>query len=145
MTLAVALNILVAILLAVAIVAAAMLNRRFAAFRNAKAEFEQVIERFNLAAARAEGGVNGLRASADTAGSALQQSIARAQALRGDFAALIERAERSAAALNDATRANAVAPVTPPVEPVRPLRAVKPAPVAVTADTDLLKSLSSLR
>ena len=51
MTLPVLLDVLVVVLLATAIVVAFSLNRRLAAFRAAKAEFEQVIERFNIAAA----------------------------------------------------------------------------------------------
>ena len=129
-----------ALLLVAAIVAAIILNRRFKAFREAKAEFEQVIERFNLAAARAEGGVNGLRSSADVAGTALQQSISKAQTLHNDLEALVRRAEAASSALVVAARPAA------PAEPVRAARPLKPA--ASDADIlnpELLKSLSSLR
>jgi hypothetical protein len=133
----------VALLLVAAIVAAFILNRRFAAFREAKAEFEQVIERFNVAAARAEGGVNGLKSSADASGASLQQSIIQAQTQRNELDALVRRAEAAAAALAKAARGNAAA--APAAEPVR---APRPAKVASDADLlspDLLKSLSSLR
>ena len=51
-----------------AIGVAIVLNRRLAAFRAAKAEFEQVIERFNIAAARAEAGVNALKLTGEVTG-----------------------------------------------------------------------------
>lgn len=140
MTLAVALDILVALLLMAAIVAAVMLNRRFAAFRATRAEFEQVIERFNMAAARAEAGVNGLKANAEATGAALQQAIVKAQALRTDLALLIERAEASSASLSVAARIGAAAdmPRSRPTATSRP-------PAAVGGDAALLKSFSSLR
>ena len=143
MTLAVVLDIVVALLLVAAIVAAFVLNRRFAAFREAKAEFEQVIERFNVAAARAEGGVNGLKSSADVSGASLQQSIIQAQTLRNELDALVRRAEAAAAALAKAARGNAA-----PAPAAEPVRAPRPAKVGSDSDLlspDLLKSLSSLR
>jgi ABC-type Na+ efflux pump permease subunit len=142
-TLAVVLDIVVALLLVAAIIAAFILNRRFAAFREAKAEFEQVIERFNLAAARAEGGVNGLKNSADATGASLQQSINQAQALRNELDALVRRAEGASSALAIAARGNAASAVAP-----EPVRAPRPSKVASDTDLlspDLLKSLSSLR
>lgn len=142
MTLSVVLDVVVALLLVAAIAAAFVLNRRFTAFREAKAEFEQVVERFNLAAARAEGGVNSLRASADASGAALQQSITRAQALRSDLDALVRRAEAASAALTVVTRGV----TSPAAEPVRAPRPAKTAGSdADLLNTDLLKSLSSLR
>lgn len=157
MTLGVVLDIVVAVLLIAAIGSAFMLNRRFAAFREAKAEFEQVIERFNLAAGRAENGVAGLRTGADAVGSSLQQTIHKAQAVRADLVALIERAEANAAAIDLAARVSAAVeepkPAPQPMDAVRPLRAVRPvaaasaaAPAeAAAAPVGLLKSLSSLR
>jgi hypothetical protein len=140
MTLAVALDILVALLLVAAIVAAVMLNRRFAAFRATRAEFEQVIERFNLAAARAEAGVNGLKANAEATGASLQQAIVKAQALRTDLALLIERAEASSASLSVVARIGAAADT-----PRSRASATSRPPAAAGGDADLLRSLSSLR
>lgn len=144
MTLAVVLDVVVAVLLVAAIAAAVILNRRFKAFREAKTEFEQVIERFNLAAARAEGGVNGLKSSADVTGASLQHSIAQAQTLRRDLDALVRRAEAASAALTAAARGPAVT-ATAPAEPVRAPRPSKVASDADLLNPDLLKSLSSLR
>ncbi len=147
MSLAVFLDIVIAVLLTVAIAAAWVLNRRLAAFREAKAEFEQFIERFNTAAARAEAGVNALKLSSDATGRALQQTVVRAQALRDEMTFLIERAEpmidRLAATHRAATEAPAAEPArAPAAAPVRPRPAAKP---AADAETDLLKTLSSLR
>ena len=142
MALSVVLDVVVALLLVAAIVAAFILNRRFSAFREAKAEFEQVVERFNLAAARAEGGVNSLRASADATGTALQQSITKAQTLRNDLDALMRRAEAASAALA-VTGRTAAAPAPETVRAPRPVKAA--VADADLLNTDLLKSLSSLR
>jgi len=145
-TLPVILDIVVAVLLAAAIVAAFILNRRFSAFREAKAEFEQIIERFNLAAARAEGGVNGLRSSADATGASLQQAITKGQTLSRDLDALVRRAEAASAALAVAARGATASAPAPASEPARAPRPAKPATSdADLLNTDLLKSLSSLR
>jgi len=48
------LDVVVAALLVVAIGAAVVLNRRLAALRAARSDFEQFVERFNTAAARAD-------------------------------------------------------------------------------------------
>jgi Domain of unknown function (DUF6468) len=151
------LDIVVTVLLAVAIGFAYVLNRRLAAFRSARSDFEQFIERFNTAAGRAEAGVNALKLSSDATGRALQQSILRAQALRDEIAFLVERAEpmmdrlaaahKAAAAVVDAPRARPA-----PAAAARPAPARAPAPretvpqaAAPAGETDLLKALSSLR
>jgi len=105
------------LLLVAAIGVAIVLNRRLAAFRAAKAEFEQVIERFNTAAARAEAGVNALKLTGEVTGGALQQTVARAQSLRDELSFLTERAEPMVDRLTTAHRAasaRAAAPVPAP-------------------------------
>ena len=151
MTLTVVLDVVVAVLLVVAIGAAVVLNRRLAAFRAARADFEQFIERFNTAAARAESGVNALKLTSDATGRVLQQTVVRAQALRDEMAFLIERAEPMIDRLSAAHRAAAdsVRPAAGPardqaVPPAAPKVAAKPASPAA-AEPDLLKTLSSLR
>ncbi len=150
------LDLLVIALLITAIGVAVVLNKRLAAFRAAKGEFEQIIERFNTAAARAETGLNAMRMSGAESGQALQQNIVTARALRDELTFLVERAEpivdrlgavaRAAVPRTPETRA-----ATPKPEPAK----AAPAPAAPTpqptqaagkpADTDLLKYLSSLR
>jgi hypothetical protein len=149
------LDIIVTVLLAIAIGFAYVLNRRLAAFRSARSDFEQFIERFNTAAARAETGVNALKLSGDATGRALQQSILRAQALRDEIAFLVERAEPMLDRLAAAHKlAAAEAPRPRPVAaaPARPAPAKAPLPREVAAaaaapagENDLLKALSSLR
>jgi biopolymer transport protein ExbB/TolQ len=148
MSLMVFLDIVVAILLVVAIGAAIVLNRRLAAFRAARNDFEQFIERFDTAAARAEAGVNALRMTSDATGRVLQQTVVRAQALRDEIAFLVERAEPMVDRLSTAHRAAAEA-VRPRPAPVAPISVQSPPPAANAAassgDADLLKTLSSLR
>ena len=151
------LDIVVTVLLSVAIGFAWVLNRRLAAFRLARSDFEQFIERFNTAAARAEAGVNALKLGSDASGRALQQSIVQAQALRDELTFLIERAEpmqnRLAAAhraASDLPRPTAPAaassrPVAARETPRRPAAAPVAVAAASAADPDLLKALSSLR
>jgi len=141
------LDVVVAALLVVAIGAAVVLNRRLAALRAARNDFEQFVERFNAAAARAEAGVNTLKMTSDATGRVLQQTVVRAQALRDEIAFLIERAEPMIDRLSTAHRAAAEvarprpSAVTP--APVQPPPAAKPA--ASPGESDLLKTLSSLR
>jgi hypothetical protein len=141
------LDIVVAILLVVAIGAAIVLNRRLAAFRAARSDFEQFIARFDAAAARAEAGVNALKMTSDATGRVLQQTVVRAQALRDEVAFLIERAEPMLDRLSIAHRAAAEAARPRPAPASAP--APVPPPVAKAAapsdETDLLKTLSSLR
>ena len=141
------LDVVVAILLVVAIGAAIVLNRRLAAFRAARSDFEQFIERFNTAAARAEAGVNALKMTSDATGRVLQQTVVRGQALRDELAFLIERAEPMVDRLSSAHRAAAAAarprPAPPAPGPVQPPAAAKHA--APSGESDLLKTLSSLR
>jgi len=151
MSLVVFLDVVVAVLLVVAIGAAIVLNRRLAAFRAARADFEQFIERFNTAAARAESGVNTLKLTSDATGRALQQSIVRAQALRDEINFLVERAEPMIDRLSSAHRAAADAVRPRPAEaPARPAAkretaGREAATAAPAGESNLLKTLSSLR
>ncbi|MBV8536101.1 MAG: hypothetical protein JO128_10945 [Alphaproteobacteria bacterium] len=146
MTLMAVLDVVVAILLVVAIGAAIVLNRRLAAFRAARGDFELFIERFNTAAARAEAGVNALKMTSDATGRVLQQTVIRAQALRDELAFLIERAEPMVDRLSTAHRAAAEAarPRPAPAAPA-PVQAPPAAAKAPSGESDLLKTLSSLR
>ncbi len=143
------LDVVVAILLVIAIGAAVVLNRRLAAFRAARGDFEQFIERFDMAAARAEAGVNALKMTSDATGRVLQQTVVRAQALRDEVAFLIERAEPMLDRLSTAHRAAAEAARARPVPAAAPAPVPPPPPVAKAAapssEPDLLKALSSLR
>jgi hypothetical protein len=140
------LDVVVAVLLVVAIGAAVVLNRRLAAFRAARSEFEQFIQRFDTAAARAEAGVNALKLTSDATGRVLQQTVVRAQALRDEIAFLVERAEPMIDRLSTAHRAAAeVARPRPAPAASAPVQAPAAKAAPAPAESDLLKTLSSLR
>ncbi len=157
MSLGVFLDVVIVALLVAAIWIGIVLNRRLAAFRAAREEFEQVIERFNTAATRAEAGVNALKLTGDATGRALQQAVTRAQSLRDELSFLIDRAEpmvdRMSSAHRAATARAAVAPAPAAAAPSEPPRAAAPVKTEAaapsmpipSAETDLLKSLSNLR
>lgn len=114
-----ALDGLMAVLLAITIAYAAMLNRRLATWRNDKAELEKLIERFNRAAQHADIGISNLKEASEATGRALSQATAKGQALRDDLAFLIERAEPVADRLAEQTRRveRPRRPVEPAAEP----------------------------
>jgi hypothetical protein len=91
-------------LLIVTIVFAAILNRRLAAWRQHRGEFERLIAQFNQAAARAEAGVERLKAASEQTGKTLQQAVTKGQSLREDLAYLVERAEPLADRLTEGVR-----------------------------------------
>jgi len=91
-------------LLIVTIAFAAVLNRRLAAWRQGRAEFERVIAQFSQAAARAETGVERLKAASEQTGKTLQQAVTKGQSLRDDLAYLIEKAEPLADRLTEGVR-----------------------------------------
>jgi hypothetical protein len=92
-------------LLIVTIAFAAVLNRRLAAWRQDRGEFERLIAQFNQAAARAETGVERLKAASEQTGKTLQQAVTKGQSLRDDLAYLIERAEPLADRMTEGVRA----------------------------------------
>jgi hypothetical protein len=91
-------------LLVVTIAFAAVLNRRLSAWRQDRAEFERVIAQFNQAAARAETGVERLKAASELTGKTLQQAVTKGQSLRDDLAYLVERAEPLADRMTEGVR-----------------------------------------
>lgn len=92
-------------LLVVTIAFAAVLNRRLSAWRQDRAEFERLIAAFNQAAARAESGVERLKAASEHTGKTLQQAVTKGQSLRDDLGYLIERAEPLVDRMSDGVRA----------------------------------------
>jgi septal ring factor EnvC (AmiA/AmiB activator) len=92
-------------LLIVTIAFAAVLNRRLAAWRRDRSEFERLIAQFNQAAARAEAGVERLKAASEQTGKTLQQAVTKGQSLRDDLAYLVERAEPLADRMTEGVRA----------------------------------------
>jgi Domain of unknown function (DUF6468) len=101
-------------LLIVTIAFAAVLNRRLTMWRQDRAEFERLIAEFNQAAARAEAGVERLKAASEQTGKTLQQAVTKGQSLRDDLGYLIERAEPLADRLNDKVRSGRRRDEAPP-------------------------------
>ena len=97
-------DLTVVTLLIVTIAFAAVLNRRLAVWRQSRAEFERLIAEFSQAAARAEAGIEHLKAASEQTGKTLQQAVTKGQSLRDDLAYLIERAEPLADRMNDSVR-----------------------------------------
>jgi chromosome segregation ATPase len=92
-------------LLIVTIAFAAVLNRRLSAWRQHRGEFERLIAEFNKSAARAEAGVERLKAASEQTGKTLQQLVTKGQSLRDDLTYLIERAEPLADRMTEGVRA----------------------------------------
>lgn len=97
-------DLLIVALLITTIAFAAVLNRRLTALRQNRAEFERVIAEFNHAAARAEAGVERLKAASEQTGKTLQQAVTKGQSLRDDLTYLIERAEPLADRMTEGVR-----------------------------------------
>ncbi len=99
------LDVMVAVLLAVTIIYAWVLNQRLSQLRRNRDDLAKVVSSFNDATARAEAGIPKLRKAAEETGSALQERVEKAQSLRDDLAFMIERADAMADRLEQAVRA----------------------------------------
>jgi hypothetical protein len=138
----------VAVLLITTIVYAFILNRRLNAWRRDKGELVALIGRFNNAAERAEAGIAALKAASEQTGQSLSAAISKGQALRDDFAYLIDRAEpladRMAARVREHRDLDRPAVPRAPAPP-RPAAAPTESGGRSSAERDLLKALSALR
>ena len=85
-------DVLVAVLLAVTIGYAIILNKRLGKLRADKKELEKLATKFGHSTHRAEESIDKLKHTADL----LQDSMDKAQALRDDLAFLIDRGDRAA-------------------------------------------------
>jgi ABC-type transporter Mla subunit MlaD len=110
MTLALMLDILLAVLLAVTIGYAIVLNRRLGALRRDRSELEALAASFTEATSRADASVGKLAKNA----AELQARIDQARSLADDLEFLTGRGEKTADRLEQAVRAGrAQAPVDP--------------------------------
>lgn len=98
------LDVIVAILLAATITYAVLLNSRLTQLRRNRDDLARLVNTFNEATARAEGGIPKLKRAAEEAGATLQERVEKAQALRDDLAFMIERADNMANRLEGAVR-----------------------------------------
>ncbi len=113
---ALALDVLVAVLLAVTIVYALLLNRRLRGLRRDRAELERVAGHFEGAIGRAEKGLANITAATDH----FQAERAEAGRLQDDLRFLIERAEGVADRLDAGVRAASRLAVSGAGAPARP-------------------------
>lgn len=94
------LDVLVAVLLAVTIGYAVVLNKRLGKLRGDKKDLEKLAAKFGESTSRAEESIETLRHTADL----LQSGIDKAQALRDDLTFLIDRGDQAADSLEDLVR-----------------------------------------
>lgn len=94
MTLLVALDIVVAAMLAVTIGFCLVLNRRLGILRRNESELRDVLSKFNQAAAQAEAGIARLKDVSQETAASLRDRIGEAKALRDDLAFVTERGDR---------------------------------------------------
>ena len=100
-----ALDLFLIVLLVLAIGYGFVLNRRIVALRHDQENLGKLAASFNTATARAESGVAQLRSATQESAAILQQTIAKADGIRGDLDYLLERGERTADRLEGAVRA----------------------------------------
>jgi hypothetical protein len=93
MGLDVALNLVLAVLLAAVIVYAWRLHKRLGTWRDGKAELDRTIKEFNEAAKRAEAAVADLKNAGEAAGRLLEDQTRKAISLKDDLEYIVARAE----------------------------------------------------
>jgi chromosome segregation ATPase len=106
MTFSLVLDILIAILLIATITYAVMLNRRLSDLRKDQSDLDRLAKSFNDATLRAEESISKLTGSSQEMKRDIQDTLAKAEALRDDLNFLIERASQSADKLEDSVRHN---------------------------------------
>jgi chromosome segregation ATPase len=87
-------DLIVIALLAATIFYAFRLERRLANMRNAQTALAEVIRELNTAAARAEAGIQGLKAAAASSGHTLDEKTKRARSLADELGLLLQAGER---------------------------------------------------
>ena len=143
MTLSIALDILVAVLLVTTIAYAMLLNRRLSQMRKDRAALEKLAASFANATSRARESTLKLRGSTED----LRECTGRAGAIRDDLKFLIERATATADRLEDGVRsarprrsAASRSVETPAGEPGRSGEG-RASAAASEADRDLLRAI----
>ena len=144
MTLALAGDLIVAVLLIVTIVYSAVLNRRLTALRADKAELHALVEGLAKTTASAGAGIATLKVTAETVGRELEAQRAKAQALRDDLAYLVERGNSTADRLEGGIRAQRQAARTAET-PAAPAPTPIAGAAASRAERDLMRALAGQR
>jgi hypothetical protein len=130
MSLPLAADGIVSILLLITICYAMILSRKLNALRRDKVALKALVTQFADASASAEAGVAGLRAAAHDIGRTLEKKLQDAQSLRDDLGYMIERGGATADRLEGTlrTRREAATPeAAHPAQPERPRAAPAPA------------------
>jgi Domain of unknown function (DUF6468) len=100
----IALDLLLALLLATGIAYAWRLHRRLKALHTDRAALEDLVAGLSESAMRAEAGIAGLRAAADQIGDQLQKKLERGRALGDDLGYMLDRGGQLADRLEEAVR-----------------------------------------
>jgi biopolymer transport protein ExbB/TolQ len=88
-------DVLVIVLLGATIYFAFRLDRRLHSLRNIQAEMASVVQELNMAASRAEAGIQGLRLAAESSGRSLEDKIRDAAGIGEELAILMKSSERA--------------------------------------------------
>ena len=139
MTLLVALDIIVAAMLAVTIGFCLVLSRRLTVLRRNESELRDVLAKFNQAAAQAEAGIARLKDVSQETAATLRERIGEAKALRDDLAFVTERGDRIVTELGKKISAQRGAEAPP----ARPIAASAREPSKV--ERELLTALEQAR
>lgn len=151
MTLSVALDLVLAVLLVATLVFAVVLNRRLVALRDARAEIQSLMASFARSTEQAGSGLESLRAHAEQQGERLQRTADGAKGLADDLAFLLERgtalADRLDGALGAARVAGDLVGAQAPAKAAHPKpAATRPAAAPVSPQKEkLLKALQGMR
>jgi chromosome segregation ATPase len=129
MTVTLAADLTVAVLLVITIYYAAKLSRRLSALRADKAALQTLVQSLTQASQSAEAGIRGLRSAAEESGRELQKKLQEAQGLRDDLAYMIDRGGSLADRMESSLRTRREERTS---EPTRP-RPVETAPRAAAA------------
>lgn len=102
-------DMLVIVLLGATIYFAFRLDRRLQGLRNIQAEMANVIQELNIAASRAEAGIQGLRSAVESSGRLLEDKIRDATSIGEELAILMKTSERAGRLIQAERPANLVA------------------------------------
>jgi hypothetical protein len=148
MTEALMIDFVVIALLGATIFFAFKLDRRLQGVRNVQNELAGVIRELNIAAARAEAGIQGLKQAAHSSGQQLEEQINNARVVGDELAALLKSVEKSGRAAERVAMTAAPPAPLPAPSPVN-LRAVPPTIVPASSRQasalDALRSLAAAR
>lgn len=120
MTLTLAIDGIVSVLLVITIGYAIVLNRRLKALRRDKAELQALVKTLAEASQSAEAGVQALKQAAEDVGRQLEKKVQDARSLRDDLAYMVDRGGDLADRLEGTirTRRETAKPETPAARPV---------------------------